>query len=321
MHHSKSLISVAAFLLALPAFAAPPANSPYNTDNVDKFVHEQSAAAFKNVEEILCYVGQMKGESFINQGVYKALIDNNLCESGETQGQSSNGSNTTANSNAPEYEPVTVNVTQAGTTDPVVGSVWVHPEDLNGAAMPAKLTTTATPSDTNPWGIFSLNWGFTGMQGFIQTSKDAQNRNILQYTDSFSEGAFSENRLASLLKTGETSGKGSISDGTHSFDIAFDENHFLRSKDNDQQCFARKEYTSNVWRYGLYDATSGERITRNSGFPIKKGDDWGWAGYWGVWLPGDANVQTGETVQRASFDGTTGQSYTVFKAEGKLTKH
>jgi hypothetical protein len=87
-----------------------------------------------------------------------------------------------------------------------------------------------------------------------------------------------------------------------------------------------------VWRYGLYDAGSGERVTRNSGFPIEYTASGGTTyqgnmGYWGLWLPPEAaaSVGNGATVQRVEYNNNgqppTKTAYTLLKADGRLTKY
>ncbi|MHA0111463.1 hypothetical protein ACXYUI_30820, partial [Klebsiella pneumoniae] len=61
--------------------------------------------------------------------------------------------------------------------------------------------------------------------------------------------------------------------GQVAFDFAYDQNYFLRSRNGSQQCFSRDATAPgtgiSVWQYGLYDASTGNRINRNSGFPIQ----------------------------------------------------
>jgi hypothetical protein len=65
-------------------------------------------------------------------------------------------------------------------------------------------------------------------------------------------------------------------------------------------------------------------VERNSGFSIKtEGGLYGWIGYWGLWLPGDATVDNGTTVYKVNYGpgGPEEVPYTVLKSGGKLKKY
>src|SRR5262249_8514504 len=118
------------------------------------------------------------------------------------------------------------------------------------------------------------------------------------------------------------------------FVFAYDSSFFRRSDGNADQCFTRDasdvDTGMSVWRYGLYDAESGARITRNSGFPIDvtaAGTVYhGYLGYYGLSLPPEAqnSLQNGSTVDKVDYssgNNPTRTSYSVVKSDGKLTKY
>jgi hypothetical protein len=76
-----------------------------------------------------------------------------------------------------------------------------------------------------------------------------------------------------------------------------------------------------AWRYGLYDPSTGARVNRNSGFPIKFGNYYGNVGYWGLWLPNNVTLNNGDTVYKHDYQSNIDTPYTVFVAKGKLKKH
>ena len=57
------------------------------------------------------------------------------------------------------------------------------------------------------------------------------------------------------------------------FAFAYDASLYRREDDDGDQCFSRDASDADtglsVWRYGLYDADTGARVTRSSGFPIE----------------------------------------------------
>jgi hypothetical protein len=108
------------------------------------------------------------------------------------------------------------------------------------------------------------------------------------------------------------------------FDIAYNDGYFLRSMPSSTYppvCLNRNEFDMSAWSYGLYDADTGARVIRNSGFPIKVGTAYGNVGYWGLWLPNGVTVNNGDTIYKHDYQTNTDTPYTVFKAAGKLKKH
>jgi hypothetical protein len=117
------------------------------------------------------------------------------------------------------------------------------------------------------------------------------------------------------------------------YNFAYNAGLFRRSDGSDDQCFSRDASDADtgfsVWRYGLYDAASGARVTRNSGFPIEfttaGKTHHGYLGYHGLSLPNEAmsSLTNGATVQKvdyASGGAPTKTDYTVMKSGGKLMK-
>jgi len=111
--------------------------------------------------------------------------------------------------------------------------------------------------------------------------------------------------------------------------LAFDGGNLLRGEVlGDTVCLSREEFSTNVWRYNLYHAEgelAGQRVDRNSGFPIRTEDgEHGWAGYWGVELHGPDQLSDGQTVLKETF-GEPGddpaEEYTVVQAPGKLFEY
>ncbi len=141
-----------------------------------------------------------------------------------------------------------------------------------------------------------------------------------------------------MTTTSATSGDGSLhlDDGNNSatFSFAYNADYYRRSDDGGDQCFARDARDPatgmSVWRYGLYDATTGARVERNSGFPIEythAGTKYqGFLGYYGLSLPAIAqqSLVSGDTVEKVDYGNgntPTRTPYTVVKAGGKLMKY
>ena len=99
-------------------------------------------------------------------------------------------------------------------------------------------------------------------------------------------------------------------------------------------CLARDSYNNVVWSYSLFNKSDGSEVELNSGLQLKVDGDgdgsgsdsngfesWGHIGYWGSWREDGQAFADGETVQEATYDDTTGDSFTVKVSPGRLTKN
>lgn len=331
-----AIVSLAAF----PAFAlaAPTAGSPYYTDTVNSYVHDQTSQVMSNLNNILCYMGAMAPDQMVNlttnSGNYIALIDQNICETGHggSGGQSSN--------TGPAYTSAVVHSSRASNSADMLVKVWVSPQPGNDIAVYG--TATQAPSATLPYGIFRMDYcggaSCAMDKGFINATSSG-----LSFYSEGTHGGGNETTALLLNATGNTSGSGAISESNtwggglpaaNNFLFAYNAGYFVR---NDQtgsgdKCFDRSPATADesVWRYGLYDSTTGAHITRNSGFPIEYTDTGvtpnvtynGYVGYYGLWMQG-VTVSSGATVQQVTYgtSGPTKTAYTLLKTGGKLSKY
>ncbi|MBI2399976.1 MAG: hypothetical protein HYV23_02800 [Deltaproteobacteria bacterium] len=219
----------------------------------------------------------------------------------------------------------------------------------------AKLTITEAVSSANPYGLFTLYFkahpavngvvdtSTTMMRGYLKAEEDSNGKVLLKFIadggfdadgDGDNDMTFSEKVTVDRAGDGLTGGgTTSISDtgpwgsSSESYTFAFNENFFFRTDaSSNEACLNRAAYDETAWRYGMYDS-SGSRVTRNSGFPLKYtagGNDYhGWIGYWGLWFPESVTIPNGATVYKMDYSNgqTTSTPYTVLKAGGKLKKH
>lgn len=334
-----SHLAIAA-LAALPAvaIAAIPATAPYNTDRTNAYVQDQTSNILGSLNNILCYVGAMDPAEMVGQGNYIALVDKSICDPNSGGGRGGS-TNTGAN-----YEPAIVNVSRASTSAPMIAKVWID-QPGNGQAIFAYLSATQAPNPpTDPYGRFRLDYcgqnttskACTG-KGFINST--AAGLEFFQNEQGNNNGSPGTYQKALLLNsTSSTAGSGKISESftptvgavvSLSFTFAYDANNFVRNDGVTTQCFDRNPANAaeSVWSYGLYDATTGARIERNSGFPIEYTDVNGavmngFVGYWGFWAP-TAISTTNKTVNQITYSntGATKTPYTLLQTGGKLTKY
>ena len=333
--------------------SAIPADSTYYKDKTNVWVSERSAESFNTINDILCMIGQTRYDVMLNAGNYIALVDRNQCSS--NSGASSSGQdsqNQSSGADMPNYMSFTVNSSRASETSPEIVKVWIHQpasDHDNEMLIYAYLTIDEGKSDTNPYGIFSISFkGFPIVGGVVsgpatlkgtlkaerQDPADLASRVLLKFvgTDGGNGTGLTQITLdrqpdgsagaGVILQTGLDSGMSQ----TTNFDLAFNSTNFYRkdliSAGSPTVCLDRSKFSESAWSYALYDA-NGERVVRNSGFPITFTGGRGWVGYWGLWTENNAVLNDGDTVNKVDYNGgtTTSTPYTVFKSGGKLKKH
>ncbi|MBK7874148.1 MAG: hypothetical protein IPJ77_00065 [Planctomycetes bacterium] len=334
------------------AFAA---DCDYNLDAQHSHVYDPSMETLQTVNQILCMISQTGYANLVNEGDYKALIDEAKCSDGSDSGSASSdeGQSSGANSGAPTVW--TIHSERASNSSDQIVEFWV-PQNDNGQSSTifVRMLVTAGATDTNPFGSFTLNFvgipeggtiedarmhgtlatldvldGFIGFS-FYEESGDISvpqdpgqwsgitQANVNMFSDQTQGVAYIRRQERSNFGMGGDSG---IQETTYR--IAFDPTNVLRGKDADPPtCLSRTDFDTRVWRYSLYDATTGDRIELNSGFGFQtEGGDYGWMGYYGMWTAPGVTVASGDTVTRKVFGETTPTTYTVVKAPGKLIKN
>jgi hypothetical protein len=325
-----------------PAFAvaAPGAGSAYLTDSQYSHVEDATSKGIGQVNMITCFMGAMRPDALVNMGNYLALVDKTKCDP-EARSSTSNSSSTNGGSQAADYMTATVNSSRASNSDPMIAKVWVDETDEGRKSVIfVRVAATQAPSTTNPYGQFRLDFcgkdeggGACMSKGFLQGSDSG-----MSFFQMEAGGGNAKTVALQLSTSGTTSGSGKMQidgDGQQiGYSFAYDQNYFRRSDGTTDQCFSRDAADADtgmsIWRYGLYDASSGARVTRSSGFPIEytaNGQTYhGYLGYWGLSLPPDvqSTLSSGATVVKVDYsagESPTKTNYTVVKADGKLMKY
>lgn len=336
--HRLAWVVASSLALAGSVCAAPGSGSAYATDPQHTHVEDATSRGINQVNMIMCFMSSMRPDALVNQGDYVALVDQGKCDP-EARASTGNSGANNAGSNAPSFMKAIVNSSRGTNTDPMRVRTWVE-ESEDDFEMTIFVNTSATeaPSQSNPNGVFRIDYcgkGDSGpcmMQGFLEGNADG-----ISYFEIESAGPGGDSTKAlRLTKSGNDSGAGTlqIDDGGQqvAFSFAYNADYFRRSNGVQDQCFSRDaadpDTGMSVWRYGLYDAGTGARITRQSGFPIEYttgGTTYhGHVGYWGLWLPSEANIANGATVQRVEYQPDqppTKTDYTLVKSEGRLVKY
>ena len=162
-------------VLLMPASVATvdyPANTDYAADPTHSYVWDESMQSLEMVNQILCYMGQVRATEMVNKGPYIALVNEDKCEKGENQssvgasGQSSGG-------NLTEYNRWTVISTRDSNNAPQIVKIWVpgepNPADpMDGMTIVVETTIYEGVSATKPYGDFVLNFKGVGDDGVLQ---------------------------------------------------------------------------------------------------------------------------------------------------------
>lgn len=344
MHSSRtSTRIVLSALLALSpaaALAAPGSDSAYVTDLQTSRVEDATSRGIGEVNMIACIMSAMRPDALVNEPSYIALIDKNKCDEAK-RSSSSNADASDGAQAAASYVTATVTSTRASNTEPMITKAWLElAEEGAQILISVHISASEAPSSSNPYGAFRLDYcgqvdgtGDCAMRGFLEAADGG-----IDYYDTTS-GDQDESTAMNLSVTAN-GGAGRLEmhgggGGDATFAFAYDDSLFYRDIDGDTQCFSRDasdpDTGFSVWRYGVYDAATGTRITRNSGFPIEfdaGGTTYhGYLGYYGLSLPPDAQDQlaNGSTVTKVDYPAGGGDpvrtDYSVLKAGGKLTKY
>jgi hypothetical protein len=315
------------------ALADPASTSAYQTDAQKSHVEDATSRGVKQVNFITCLMHAMRPDAMVNEGNYIALVDGSKCENdAEATGEATTTFNTAY-----------VNATRTSNSDPMITRLWLEEEhDGQKASIFVHVSASEAPSASNVYGKFRMDYC-----GTSEGTTSCLNNGYLEGSDTgmrYFENESTEDgtpsiKAVQLNAIGTASGSGRMSTQNSredsAFDFAYNTTLFRRRDQNDDdQCFSRDasdpDTGISVWRYGLYDATTGARVDRSSGFQIEfvnGGETYrGYLGYWGLSLPPDAmNALTnGDTVQKVDYSGggePTRTDYSVVKAAGKMTKH
>jgi hypothetical protein len=279
----------------------------------------------------------MRPDALVNDGAYIALIDMQKCDP-NARASTDNANGVTG---ASAFATATVNSTRTSNSDPMRARIWIDDPETPDAIISVNLSATAAPTAGNPYGQFRLDYcgkmdGTPGcaFNGFLEGTAAG----VAYYEREQGDGGGGTKALR-MTTTSANSGSGSLhmEDGGNNsatFSFGYNADYYRRSDDGGEQCFARDardpDTGMSVWRYGLYNSTTGARVERNSGFPIEythSGTKYqGYLGYYGLSLPAIAqeSLTNGDTVEKVTYSSTdtpTRTPYTVIKAGGKLTRY
>ncbi len=157
--------NTSSFVRALmSARAFSDANTDYTLDEQHAHIWHPALEPIETVNSILCFIDQLGADSMLGQGPYAALIDDGKCEEGSSGGSSSSGNQSSGAGRAPEFVEVVAESNRASNSDPMIISLWIPEMEMgdDDASMliKARIAVSQSPSETLPFGEFSMSFGF-----------------------------------------------------------------------------------------------------------------------------------------------------------------
>ncbi|MBU2864141.1 hypothetical protein KO489_09830 [Reinekea forsetii] len=350
-------------------------SSDYAKSHQNLYVWLDAVEPISFIDDFLCFTGQTKPLAMLGEGDYVAWADAGRCfdeNDGSDQQQGSGSSD-----QVPSYVTIVANSSQNSATDPLVLNAWI--EDYSGQsgegggpdAIKLLGTVSKTPTDDNPFGVFTLTYGLLPNLNSTQSdstgygevtssetsdggasftlyqldSRQEQSQTVectttasVDYNDATEEGLARTARQCYIENTNTL-----IADHSGAFALAVNDTYVHMAKasttaglssPDEETCLLRNEFTEVAWNYGLFNKSTGAEVAINSGMQLKvdadgdgSGNDangfesWGHIGYHGSWREDGQAFANNENVERATWDGSTGEQYTVKVAPGRLVKN
>lgn len=319
------------------------ADTDYENQTKDTWIDDTDALDMVN--DILGVVQDTGYEHFLNAGPYKALV-RKVDDSEQSQGGS-----TTTSTTVESLMEIIVDVTRTSNSAPMIVKVWVKEENgPGGGAMLIRgyFTVTAGVSVAYPYGQMTAHFKGIGLNSdgsekpgdplftmaMSVSANDAGNV-VVEFADAgeedFGGGIYEwDNRVRIVASADLSQGNAYVYEYEadpgfgppveETFYFTYNDDYFKYQEvgDPDVTILDKNDLYHRVFRYKLFDAGSGAKVTRNSGFPIKLQDgQYAYVGYYGVWAPYGTEISDGDTITHAE----TGEEYTIFKVRGKLTEH
>jgi hypothetical protein len=313
--------------------------------NEQKISWLEDTDALDTLNDVLGVVKESGYENFINAGPYKALVQ----KVGDSE--SSQGGTTSTSTTAEELLEIIVDVTRDSNTSPMITKVWVREENGPGGGtmmIRGYLEVSAGVSADYPYGVMQAHF-----KGNALDANGAEVAGDPLFTMVMSIGAENGQVIVELLEQGSEDSGGPVNfewdrrlrlvaDATLSSGKAYVYNaetndhtglldaqtlyfayngDFFKYQDTESLEVTTQDKNSlvhRIYKYKLFREDTGARVTRSSGFPIRTaGGQYGYVGYYGLWVPQGFTTADGDTVTRVD----NGQAYTLIKKGGKLVRH
>jgi hypothetical protein len=315
------------------ALASPPAGSDYDKAETFKFVSEQSLAQFDILNTIFTAMAQTHYDdpAVVNQGPYSAMV---TWQEKSQQGQDQK-----------QLLKWVVNSTRASETAPNVVKAWFQQSmmDKQLHTIQAQVVIEVAPTQNadgsyTDYGVWRMDVKVFDQMPFrfvATASKDPQGRAVIKMEQSEPGPGGTPVRTQGIVVKSASDGSGKVrypdrenmmgSGPPPIVEVVYAYNPQIVTLQKDAAAATTKDrnvFVDIVNRYGLFDATTGDDVSRarRFGFPIRAtvagADSFGYYGAWQgrhqIWANGNSSLAPDVTVNRADVPpGTTGAVYTT----------
>lgn len=284
------------------------ASSDYIGANQNTYVWLDAIEPIEFVDNFLCFTGQTRPLEMLGEGDYVAWADASRCfdeEDGSSQQEGGNNQQT-------NYVTIVANSSQEDSDEPLSLRGWI--EDYAGqsgsdggpAGIKLMGTVYQTPTDANPFGVFSLTYGllpslsasesdstgygevtssettdggssFTLYQRDEWDNMECEVTASVDYNDATSEGLARTSRSCIDTNTNQPAPYGNaayaLAANAQYVHVAEADDYAGLSNPSSEMCLMRDEVTQVVWSYQLFNKSDGSAVEINSGMQLKVDSD------------------------------------------------
>lgn len=265
-----------------------PTSGDYINDTTQLHIVNDMQESLQPINMLLCVLAKTNFAAHTNKGTYLALVSQSSCEQASSDKKISRAI-TSANSIHTEYMKLIVNATRSA-GGPEAFKVWLLiPQQKNSKystpiMLKIKGMITETPTATNPYGLFVLNYaGYpinTDMKpsltpiirGYLNNIRNIDNHPQMAYAEQDTKNGNNIIRKVLLIKlTNGGYGKSEtrVNGSEEKYAIAYNDDLLMLNTDSEQTslCYNRNDFAATVYQYGLYD-TKGARVNPKAELPL-----------------------------------------------------
>ena len=346
----KKLYLTFLLFITTAIYAAVTSDSQYNTASREFMVEDALNDAADTPTMILCFMKALAPQLMVNKGTYLAQVDKDDCTASEQiksgpQSEDKASATGAGDSTASKNYIDAINiVSRSSATSPMTGKTWLTIDGPTGPMIVyIKATVTSGPTDSNPYGVFQMDYtgvdstnGTDIMKGYLGANSSGQ----LNWYETFPSFGFTDSlSLTQDLTAGTGTGAVRRTNGgdVYAYGYAYDTDGYCRTMlsvnggsptDSTEYCFDTREAqgVKTIWDYDLYDAETGVRYDLPvKGFPVQATISdtkyFGYADYHGLHFAARVveSITDGFNITKY-MGGAAGQDYTVNVTRGKLEK-
>ena len=282
------------------------ADSDYSTSRQNTYVHLDAVQPISFIDSLLCFTNQSQPLAMNGEGDYISWNDAGRCfeeKGGEGDSEGDDGNQVT------QYVTFVANSSQASSSDPLLFNAWI--EDYAGQsgeghgpnAIKILGEVKKTPTDDNPFGVFSLTYGLlptingveADNEGFGEVKSSETTGGGASFTlyqqDQYTDNStlvtctttasvdYNEATETGLARTGNECDSDPYNEnGAYALAVNSDFVHMAKAAsyaditngvNTTTQCLSRDSFNNVVWSYSVFNKADGSEVALNSGMQLK----------------------------------------------------